>query len=188
LSLLNKNNFYVYRYVRLDTKRPYYVGKGSNRRAYNIKSHNRYCNYIHELVGSKIEIVAFNISETLAFELESTLIRVYKMYGMAEANFDPGGRGNAGRISPMKGRTHSLETKLKISIGNSGKVLTQTQKDLIKKSLSNRTRSAETRSKISLSKLGKPSPHRGKIYSAEIRNKMSIAHIGKTPWNKGLKK
>lgn len=186
--MLIKSDFYVYRYIRLDTQRPVYVGKGRCRRAYNIRAHNQYCKNIHKHCKIKIELVFSNLSEDRAFELEKLLIKTYKSYGMCEANFDPGGRGNAGRTSPMKGKKHTTETKLKISLGNKGKIISLEQRSKIKKKLSNTTRSNEIRLKISKSKLGKPSPHIGKVYSEEIRLKMSKARLGKIPWNKGLRK
>ena len=69
----------------------------------------------------------------------------------------------------MKGKTHSAETKQKISDANKGK-----------------TRSAETKQKMAAAHIGKPSPkkgipsgRKGKPHSAEHRQKISDAKKGK---------
>lgn len=59
-------------------------------------------------------------------------------------------------ISPMKGKHHSIESKLKISLGNKGK-----------------TMSKESRIKISISKKGK----KGRIHSEETKKKQKEWHV-----------
>jgi hypothetical protein len=103
------NNFYVYRYIRLDTNTPFYVGKGKNYRAANINNHNKYCKRIAKSYGYKIEYILNKISENLAFAKEIEFIALYKSYGYCEANFTDGGEGPSGY-------KHTEEVKKKISI------------------------------------------------------------------------
>jgi NUMOD3 motif len=99
-----------------------------------------------------------------------------------------------GRPSPMKGRHHSNESKLRIAISNTGRMV-----------------SVETRKKQSQAKKGKRNPMYGKNISQEIRDKISEStkgqnnhffgkqhtdstkriisekNKGRPAWNKGLK-
>nr|MCK4929776.1 hypothetical protein [Nanoarchaeota archaeon] len=76
-----------------------------------------------------------------------------------------GKRGNLnhmyGKISPMLGKTHTKETKKKISLANYGK-----------------THTKETKRKMSLARIGKK-------LSEETKKKLSVANKGKIPWHKG---
>lgn len=61
-----------------------------------------------------------------------------------------------GNKNSMFGKTHTIETKEKISKANKGRVISQETKDMISKSNKGKTHSEETKHKISNSKLGKP--------------------------------
>ena len=81
------------------------------------------------------------------------------------------------------------ETKAKMSLAHTGKILTPTHKLNISKGLKGRLFSIETRQKISLSKIGIKASvetkiklsiaNKGKILSAETKFKMSQAKLGK---------
>jgi len=107
------NNFYVYRYIRLDNNTPFYVGKGKGYRASRIESHNKYCKNIAKKFGYIVEYIIENISENLAFAKEAEFISLYKSLGYCEANFSSGGEGASGIVV-------SEETRKKLS--KSGKI------------------------------------------------------------------
>ena len=70
----------------------------------------------------------------------------------------PWNKGKKTNITPMKGKTHSEQSKLKMSLSRLGKkrgVHTEETKNKIKKSLMNHEVSLETKTKISLSLIGK---------------------------------
>lgn len=66
------NGFYVYAYIRKSDNTPYYIGKGSNKRAWH-KNHT--ITVPHDL--SKIIIIEQNLTEIGAFSLERRMIRWY---------------------------------------------------------------------------------------------------------------
>lgn len=72
------------------------------------------------------------------------------------------------KFSSFAGKSHTEETKLKISLGNKNKRLSE-----------------ETKAKISSSKKGK-SINIGHFVSDETRRKISESNIGKKAWNKGM--
>ena len=90
------NNFYIYRYIRLDTNTPFYIGKGKGHRASGINKHNEYCKNIAKKFGFRIEYIMNYISEDQAFAKEVEFISLYKSYGWCEANFTDGGEGRSG--------------------------------------------------------------------------------------------
>lgn len=102
------NKFYVYRHIRLDTNTPFYVGKGSSKRAWSFHKRNSYHKAIIEKHEYNVEIMIDNLTEVEAFRKEKEFILFYKKLGFCEANFSFGGEGNSGW-------KHSEETKRKIS-------------------------------------------------------------------------
>lgn len=82
-----------------------------------------------------------------------------------------------GRISPMKGKHHSEETKKKLSEKLKGRISPNKGKKM----------SEELRKKISESLKGRISPRKGVKLSNEIKQKLSESHKGKPSWNKGKK-
>lgn len=180
--------YYVYAYLREDGT-PYYIGKGTHRRAWAKK---------HGKIGvpkdeRRIIICERNLTEIGAFALERRLIRWYgkkcDCTGILHNRLD-GGDGASGlkhseeskrKIGEAsKDRKHTEETKRKLSemkIGNSWnsgrKASTETRQKLSKASIGNtnwagKKHSEETKLKISQSK-------RGKMFSEEHKQKLSIA-------------
>jgi len=76
-----KSNFYVYRHIRLDNNRPFYVGKGSGRRAFIKTDRNDYWNKIVNKVNYKIEIMLNNlmVQKNSTSTLVSTLKNLLKI-------------------------------------------------------------------------------------------------------------
>lgn len=72
-----ENNYYVYLYRRNDSDDVCYIGKGRNRRAYQITSHNKHCINIDKLCGITVEIIKENLSNEEALNEEERLIDYY---------------------------------------------------------------------------------------------------------------
>ena len=100
-----------------------------------------------------------------------------------------------------RGKTHSKETKRKISEANKGKTLSEETKRKISEAKKGEkhpnygktfSHSEETKRKMSEAMKGENHPmygktpwNKGKTHSEEAKRKMSEAKKGKTPWNKG---
>jgi hypothetical protein len=151
----NLAKHYVYEWVRPDCDVVFYVGKGSARRAWNFKR-NKHTNDVISFLyknGLKpsVRIIARFVNEDSAYEYEEERIAFWQPLGEL-TNELPGGRNGGGG---MTGKTHSSETKEKISAGNKNKII-----------------SLETRRKLRFNNLGKKA-------SPETCAKMSTSHIGR---------
>lgn len=151
-------NYYVYQYVREDLT-PYYIGKGKGSRAY--AKHKRINGT--DLVPndlSRIQIIADNLSEAAAYQLEISLI---KQYGRKDCgtgilrNMTDGGDGSPGRIFK-----HSEETKQKMSKAHTGKKFND-----------------KTKAKMSIAKTKENHPFYGKTHTDDAKQRMSAARKGK---------
>lgn len=105
------NIYYVYQYLREDLT-PYYIGKGSGKRAYsNVRATPKPTNI------SLIQIVAHQLSNFEAIQLEIKLIALYGRKDIGTGilrNKTNGGDGITGHI-------HSSITKEKMSLASKGK-------------------------------------------------------------------
>lgn len=92
--------YYTYAYLREDGT-PYYIGKGSGKRAY-VKSGR----VIHTPPEDRILILKNNLLEEEAFRHEKYMIGVYKLKteGGLLHNKTYGGEGPSGVIVPWKGK------------------------------------------------------------------------------------
>lgn len=71
-----KNDYYVYKHIRLDNDTCFYIGKGRGKRAYT-KKRNPHHDRIVEKHGMKVEFVADGLTEDEAYELERETIKKY---------------------------------------------------------------------------------------------------------------
>jgi hypothetical protein len=151
--------FYVYRWIRLDTNTPFYVGKGKGNRFKRVDNRNNYFKNIYNSVPTKVEIFIKELEENQAFNKEIEFINIYKGMGYCEANLTNGGEGLAG----MK---FSEKHKLNISISskgknkgkmpwNHGKQLSEEIRQKIAKKLIGKKASSKTCAKLSQIKYGK---------------------------------
>jgi hypothetical protein len=176
------NNYYTYAYLREDGT-PYYIGKGSNGRAY--------CNIGRTTPApkdkDKILFLKQNLTEEEAFKHEKYMIVVLGRKDLGTGilrNRTDGGEGGSGVVRSaetrkklsevhkgkqyFKGKSHSEETKRKIGESQRGE----------KHHFYGKKHSEETKRKI-----GKSS--KGRIPSEETRKKMSEAIKGEKHYSYG---
>jgi len=157
-----KNQYYIYSYLR-ENHSPYYIGKGSGKRAYNkgpkeVKPPRD---------KSRIRILKADLTEDEAFLLEKLYIL---MFGRIDSgagilrNRSDGGDGASGAI-------RSAETREKLRQANLGKQRPQWVYDKIAASNRGKKASPETRAKIS-------AIHKGKKCTEEHKRKVSEAKKG----------
>jgi len=149
------NNFYVYRHIRLDNNMPFYIGKGSKKRAFVKFGRNSYWVNIVNKHGYKVEILLCDLTEIEAFKKEQYFIKMYKSVNLCEANITLGGEGASGLCV-------SLETKNKISNANKGKYKGKVHSD-------------QSRRSMSIGSKGQIGS-KGRKYSMKVRENMAIAH------------
>lgn len=188
--------------------RPFYVGKGTRRRAYELYDRNAWYKAIVNKYG--IDAIKTTIlpmeSEIKAFSEEIRLIAYFRALGCKLTNMTDGGdRGPSSlgikrsdeykrKIAQIRtGKKHTLETKLKISrtkVGNSpgpnlGKVFSsETRKKMSDAKIGHKfwlgkTHTEESKRKISLAKMGSIPPNKGKPCSEETKRRISLTKLGK---------
>ncbi len=109
--MLKLNIFYVYAYLREDHS-PYYIGKGSNRRAWKSHTRSNGTNLLPKN-AAKIVILKDRLTEDEAYDYETELIAKYGRIDIGTGilrNATDGGRGND------SGYRHSAEAKEKLRI------------------------------------------------------------------------
>lgn len=77
LKKIMDNKFCVYLYKRKDTDIVYYIGQGTNKRAYDINGHNRFVRAEHKKYGTDVELYKTNLTKEDALEIEEELIKHY---------------------------------------------------------------------------------------------------------------
>jgi hypothetical protein len=120
--------YYTYAHFTKDTKKLFYIGKGSNRRAWQTGSRNRYWTNVVKKHGRTVEILAEWATEEEAFEHEKFLIGCLETQLV---NLTDGGGGTSGR-------KQSEEEKTKRSKKLKGIPLTEERKTNIAFSLQGR--------------------------------------------------
>jgi hypothetical protein len=175
----------VYRHIRLDNRKPFYIGIGINEnRAYSNKGRNKYWQRIVEKSGYEVQILFDDISYDDAKEKEKEFIALYGRYNVCEGllcNLTDGGYGSLG-YKPTK------ESLLKISKTSKGRIKTPEQ--IAKwRSKMNFEKSEETKEKIRKTLTGKKhtkerienqrKSHLGKKLSQETKDKLSKINKGR---------
>jgi hypothetical protein len=141
---------FVYCHARLDTDAVFYVGKGTKRRVNERRGRSAYWNNIVNKAGGFRSIVlAENLEETAALDLERDLIQKMRLCGYRLCNITDGGEG-------VSGYKHSPELKNYLQ-----------QKSIGNKSRTGQKATAQERQKISLAQIGK-------IHSEQTKKKMGL--------------
>lgn len=93
-----ENRFYVYIHRKASNNDPFYVGKGSGNRAYEIgpTDRNPYWHRVNDKHGLKVEILFDNLSENEAFQCEKDAILELEYFGYKLTNLTKGGEGSCG--------------------------------------------------------------------------------------------
>jgi group I intron endonuclease len=134
--------YFLYRHIRLDTNKPFYIGIGTKpkkfsshfseyKRAYAKKSRNSHWKNIVGKVGYKVEIIMESDNKDLVIENEKYFIALYGRKDLGTGilvNMTAGGEGTfeiaeetRNKISKgRKGRKHTEETRKKMSESRKG--------------------------------------------------------------------
>jgi hypothetical protein len=175
-----KNIYYIYSYLREDYS-PYYIGKGSGKRAYTkgpkeVKPPRD---------KSRVKIIKADLKEEEAFLLEKLYILMFGRVDLGTGilrNRSDGGDGVSGAV-------RSPEFREKLRQANLGKKRPQWIYDKIAASNTGKKASAETRAKMSAVRRGRKctEEHKRKVSEAkkgfkhtdEAKQKMSAVRKGK---------
>lgn len=137
---MDNREYYVYEWIRGDTKLPFYVGKGKDDRAYQIKNNKffkdvvSYCDKNSIVIS--VVIVEDNLTEDEAFKTECYLINEYICeFGFKMTNMNWGGEG--GNSFSFLSKEKQEEYKLKMSNSLKGKNLNKKHTDKTKQKISN---------------------------------------------------
>lgn len=188
--------FYVYLHLRLDDGSVFYVGKGQRNRAYSVRNRNTHWKGIVAKHGRSVHLHSQWENETEAFAEEIRLIAGLRAAGIPLVNLTNGGEGPSGHIhssetrekiklnnarggrpGTMRGRTHSVKTREKISAANRN----PSAEIRAKISATSKERMADPGARMVVSLAQKGNTHRlGHIHSVETRTKMSKAHKERT--------
>lgn len=183
------NKYYVYAYLREDLT-PYYIGKGSGKRAW---ASTRVTSKPADT--SRIQILYSNLTEQEALDLETKLIAQYGRKDNGTGilrNLTNGGDGVSGRITnfteewkeklrkPKKmtpqGRKSLSESAKKRVPWNKGKPMSEEQKKKISDARTGAVHTVETKQRMSEMRQGKP----GRKQTEDTKRKLSAANMGKT--------
>ena len=160
--------FYVYEHWRPDTDTCFYVGKGKNKRAWNLKSMR---NPHHRSIVSKlssmgisvdVRIIISNISNEAALAVEKDRIAFYGIDNLS--NMTTGGDG-------LSNPSH--EIRLKMSLSQKKRFQNIEERQKLSVAFKGRVTSEETKKKLSASS-------KGHKHSEETREKMKVAAKGRS--------
>ena len=158
----SKNIYYIYSYLREDYS-PYYIGKGSGKRAYTkgpkeVKPPRD---------KSRVKIIKTDLTEEEAFLLEKLYILMFGRVDLGTGilrNKSDGGDGSSGAV-------RSEETREKLRQANLGKKKPREVGEKISKALTGRKLSEEMKTKLRAG-------HKGRKCTEEHKRKVSEAKKG----------
>lgn len=88
---MKESIYYVYLHRRETDMSPFYVGKGSGKRAWNFSSRNNFWKNVKNKHGVVVEIAFENLSEEEALQLEKDTILELEYFGYKLTNLTSGG-------------------------------------------------------------------------------------------------
>ena len=147
--------FYLYVHRRADTRMPFYVGKGSGRRAWVLQHRSRYWkNVVAKAGGFAVEMLAVDLPEELALLAEMELISKMRSIGHGLTNLTDGGEG----MAVFRFTSDSLERRAAKQRGQ--------KRPSVSEKLKGRSKSAEHREAIRMARAGvKASPQTRELMS-----------------------
>lgn len=166
---------------------PFYVGKGTPKRAKNLVRNARHATVVAKYRAKNILVGTLECSkQDIAFELERGLIKCLRRQGVDLCNLTSGGEGTFGW-------NHTAENKAKISATQKGRPKPQGVKDAVAKANAKRVWKPESLEKLSVAAKGRTltdehvakvaASNRGKKRSEETKAKigaaMKIANTGR---------
>ena len=134
--MIQISKFYVYEWFIVDTLEVFYVGKGTRNRRFELRNRSKYFMSVYNKYHCEVRLVHQGLTNNEACQLEIDRIRYMKDLGLARCNFTYGGEGfSSGDLNPsirnkekyigennhFYGKTHSEETKQRISESRMGK-------------------------------------------------------------------
>jgi hypothetical protein len=161
------NNFIVYGHYATGSETPFYIGIGSNKRAYDKKQRTKYWKSHALKHGLEVRILYRGLTWTQAVEREVALIKKYgrKRYdkGGVLVNLSLGGDGSPGvfpneetrkKLREAAKRSYPLRREATIR-ANKGKKRSPEQRERISNALKGKIKSETHCERISISKKGK---------------------------------
>lgn len=83
-----KNKFYVYAHFRRDNNKCFYIGKGSGKRAWDATNRNKeWADIVNSSGGFDCKLLALDLTEDKAFELEQNFINVVGIDNLTNQKF-----------------------------------------------------------------------------------------------------
>ena len=141
-----ENNKVVYRHIRNDTNKVFYIGMGTIDRPNMGYGRSKHWNSIVKKGGKTVEVLASNLSIDDANELEMFLISEYGYENLCNKTL--GGEGQRG-TNHWLGKNHSKKTKEKCRLINLGRKTSDETKQKIREANLGKKRSEESKIKAS---------------------------------------
>ena len=177
--------FCAYIHARPDG-RPFYVGKGTIKRARRFSGRNKYHGKVVNKYGADNILVGVMecSSEEISFELEKGLIKCFRRSGVKLTNVTDGGEGVSGMkhsesVKESQRQRMLVEAKTnperfaKLRTRNTGRVQSEAERVMRKTLTLGRKDSAETKARKSAARIGM-------VFSAEHRAAIGAAFKGKS--------
>jgi hypothetical protein len=167
--------FYIYVHKTKDDGVPFYVGKGTRRRAWSWSGRNSKWTEVAKRHGMSVEIVSHHDNQDEAFEVEKALISQLSQF-FNLCNIAKGGAGGT-----SAGYRHSDEIKARISTAQKGRKKSDDHRRKLSEAISGRQLSEETRAKMSVSHRSSPNGNGllGKLKTDAHKKLLAVGVMGK---------